>query len=202
MQRAHMAMNQSSIVFDLARAAEKMCEWKNIGEDNGVWIEGPFIEAPANHLKIDRTFPYVLKTSLESRVVAQRSEQVFDYESKKNMKKIELPEVEGSRVEPYVAKAAIIEQFELFKEVCILFNAPFNNKQATKMRGIISDTLLDRLVSAAGRRNELTHADECQPPTMREAVEYFYDITELSVQFGELFNVGAFDSKESQRTGR
>ena len=36
-------------------------------------------------------------------------------------KKIDLPEVDGSRVEPYIAKAAIIEQFELFKEICVLF---------------------------------------------------------------------------------
>jgi hypothetical protein len=43
-----MAMNQVSIVFDLARAAEKMCEWKNVGSSKQAWSEGPFIEAPAN----------------------------------------------------------------------------------------------------------------------------------------------------------
>lgn len=188
-----MAMNQAAIVFDLARSAEKMCEWKNIGNDNCAWVEGPFIEAPFNKIKIDRSFPYVVKASLESRVVAQRSEQIFQCKPESGMRKIELPEVDGSRVEPYLAKAAIIEQFEIFKEVCVIFKAPFNKKRAEKQRGFVDDVLLDRLINAVTRRNELAHQDECQPPTMREAVEYFYDITELAVQFGSLANEGVFD---------
>lgn len=194
-QNAHMAMNQVSIVFDLARAAEKMCEWKNVGSSNKAWSEGPLIEAPANHIKIDRSFPYVVRTSIEARVIAKRADQIFQKEAETGMKKIDLPEVDGSRVEPYIAKAAIIEQFELFKEICVFFQAPFNKKRAENLRGCVDDVLLDRLIAAVTRRNELTHQDECQPPTMREAVEYFYDITELAVQFGSLASEGVFDNK-------
>lgn len=201
-QKAHMAMNQVSIVFDLARAAEKMCEWKNVGSDNKAWVEGPFIEAPANQRKVDRSFPYILRSSLETQVIAKRSDQIFKREAESGMKRIDLPEVDGSRVEPYIAKAAIIEQFELFKEVCSIFHAPFNKKNADKLRGIVDDALLDRLINAVNRRNELTYQDECQPPTMREAVEYFYDITKLAVEFGSLSNDGIFDNKELQRTSR
>ncbi|WP_417534973.1 hypothetical protein [Marinobacterium stanieri] len=199
-RKAHMAMSQVSIVFDLARAAEKMCEWKNIGNRNEAWSEGPFIEAPANKSKIDRSFPYVVTTSIETQVIAKRVDKVFQRESENGMKKIDLPEIDGSRVEPYIAKAAIIEQFELFKEICVFFHAPFNKKRAEKLRGVVDDVLLDRLVFAATRRNELTHQDECKPPTMREAVEYFYDITELAVQFGSLANDGVFDNKPIQPT--
>ena len=159
-------MNQVSIVFDLARAAEKMCEWKNVGSSKQAWSEGPFIEAPANQRIID------------------------------------LPEVDGSKVEPYIAKAAIIEQFEIFKEICVFFQAPFNKKRAEKLRGCVDDVLLDRLIAAVTRRNELTHQDDCQPPTMREAVEYFYDITELAVQFGSLASEGLFDNKSIQPTAK
>ena len=199
-RKAHMAMSQVSIVFDLARGAEKMCEWKNVGDRNGAWSEGPFIEAPANRRKIDRSYPYVVITSIESRVIAKRVDQVFQRESEDGMKKIDLPEIDGSRVEPYIAKTAIIEQFELFKEICVYFRAPFNKKRAEKLRGVVDDIFLDRLVAAASRRNELTHQDECPPPTMREAVEYFYDITELAVQFGSLANDGVFDNKSIQPT--
>ncbi len=194
-QKAHMAMNQVAIVFDLARSAEKMCEWKNIGNDNNAWIEGPLIESPANKAKIDRSFPYIVKTSIESRAIAARADVVFKRESESGMRRIELPEIDGSRVAPYIAKAAIIEQFELFKEICILFKAPFNIKQAKTFRGVVDDSLLERLAAAVKRRNELTHQDECQQPTMREAVEYFYDITELAVHFGELASEGVFDKK-------
>ena len=114
-------MNQVSIVFDLARAAEKMCEWKNVGSSKQAWSEGPFIEAPANQRIID------------------------------------LPEVDGSKVEPYIAKAAIIEQFEIFKEICVFFQAPFNKKRAEKLRGCVDDVLLDRLI-AAGRLSTAYHA--------------------------------------------
>ncbi|WP_143543354.1 hypothetical protein, partial [Salinicola salarius] len=185
-QKAHRAMNQVSIVFDLARAAEKMCEWKNVGSSNKAWSEGPFIETPANQRTIDRSFPYIVRASIEARVIAKRTDHIFQKEAESGMKKIDLPEVDGSRVEPYIAKAAIIEQFELFKEICVLFQAPFNKKRAEKLRGCVDDAILDRLISAVTRRNELTHQDECQPPTMREAVEYFYDITELAVQLGSL----------------
>ncbi|MNV16430.1 hypothetical protein D3C71_1071920 [compost metagenome] len=200
--KAHMAMSQVSIVFDLARAAEKMCEWKNVGNNNKAWTEGPFIEAPANQRKIDRSFPYVVRTSIEAQVIARRADQIFPREAERNMQRITLPEVDGSRVEPYIAKAAIIEQFELFKEICILFQAPFNKKQAEKLRGCVDDILLERLISAVTRRNELTHQDECQPPTMREAVEYFYDITELAVQFGALVKNGVFEKKLIQPTAK
>lgn len=201
-QKAHMAMNQVSIVFDLARAAEKMCEWKNVGNSNEAWSEGPLIEAPANQRKIDRSFPYVVRTSIEAQVISKRADQIFQREAERGMKRIDLPEVDGSRVEPYIAKAAIIEQFELFKEICILFQAPFNKKRAEKLRGCVDDMLLDRLIAAVTRRNELTHQDECQPPTMREAVEYFYDITELAVQFGFLANDGVFDNNSIQPTAK
>jgi hypothetical protein len=110
--------------------------------------------------------------------------------------------VDGSKVEPYIAKAAIIEQFEIFKEICVFFQAPFNKKRAEKLRGCVDDVLLDRLIAAVTRRNELTHQDDCQPPTMREAVEYFYDITELAVQFGSLASEGLFDNKSIQPTAK
>lgn len=106
--KAHMAMSQVSIVFDLARAAEKMCEWKNVGNSNKAWTEGPFIEAPANQRKIDRSFPYVVRTNIEAQIIARRADQIFPLEAERNMQRITLPEVDGSRVEPYLAKAAII----------------------------------------------------------------------------------------------
>ena len=95
-EKAHMAMNQVSIVFDLARASEKMCEWKNIGNSNEAWSNGPYIEAPANQRKIDRSFPYIVRSSIEAQLIAKRTDQFFQREIERGMKIIDLPEVDGN----------------------------------------------------------------------------------------------------------
>ncbi|WP_143748584.1 hypothetical protein [Chromohalobacter canadensis] len=201
-KEAFMAMSQSTIVFDLARSAEKMCSWDNIGNTNLAWSSGPYLESPGNKQPIDRSFPYIIRTSIESQMVAKRIAENSEQEKIEGGRKIELPEIDGSRVEPYIARTSIIEQFEIFKSAAKIFGAPINKKQADKLRGKIDGTLLDRLVQVARRRNELAHQDSCDLPTMKEAVEYFYEITSVAVEFAFLADEGKLDNQALQRTSR
>jgi len=80
---------------------------------------------------------------------------------------------EGSRVEPIIAKLAIIDLFELYKAFLISFDGPFNSKKAKEWANIITKDLYETTKSVVDRRNELTHDKEYKLPTMKEAVEYF-----------------------------
>lgn len=180
-------MLAACLTFDNARAAEKMADWHCVGEDNDAWKEGPYLSAAANQKQIDRSHPYCFKTSNEFGAVAGIVMGPNPKRSENGGAKIPLPPkgIHESRVEPVIAKLAIIEQFELFKEFLITFDGPFNKKRCKAWEGRILQEVLDVVGELTNRRNELTHDSDHELPSMKEAVAYFYQLRQLAPKLYE-----------------
>lgn len=175
-------MLAACLTYDYARSAEKMADWHCVGKENIAWKEGPYLSAGANRKQIDRSHPYCFKTSDEFRAVAGI---IMGFSPKKEENGgIKLPfppkDKHESRVEPVIAKLAIIEQFELFKEFLITFDGPFNKNRCKQWEGRVSEDVLNLVGNLANRRNELTHDSEYELPSMKEAVAYFHHLRELA----------------------
>lgn len=56
--------------MDNAHSAEKMYVWQNIGDNNKAWKSGPYISAPANEKPISRDYPYCLRISKDTSLLA------------------------------------------------------------------------------------------------------------------------------------
>ncbi|MCL1127759.1 hypothetical protein [Shewanella surugensis] len=183
LDKSGKAMLSATMTFDYARSAEKMTEFNCIGKDNLAWKEGPFISSPANMPDIDRSYPYCFKTSKEFAMTAQLVLGENPKVSENGGVKIPLPpkDEHESRVEPVLAKLAIIEQFELFKEYLSTFDGPINKKKRKAWEGQVDPLTLELLIELTDRRNELTHDSEYFLPTIKEAVEYFYKLRQLAL---------------------
>jgi hypothetical protein len=169
-------------VYDLAAAADKMLSFECVGENNSAWKEGPYISSAAGEDQIDRSRPYCLALSKEFSVSA--SLVVGPNPEAAHNGGIPLPFPSGSRefgnADKTISKLIIIEQFEIFKELWVKHDGPYNTKQAQKWRGKDVDDVLDRLEILTKRRNELVHNDPCSPPRIREAVDFYYALRTAS----------------------
>lgn len=189
LDKSGKAMLAAVMTFDHARAAEKMSDPHCVGTDNAAWQEGPYLSAPANEEEIIHNFPYCFRMSNEFSTVAEivmgENSDVSENGG------VQLPlapkDIHESRVEPVISKLAIIEQFELFKEYLITFNGPINKKQCKLWEGRIDSEILDLVAKLTNRRNELTHDAEYILPSMKEAVEYFYQLRQVALM---LFDAG------------
>jgi len=173
------------LTFDHARAAEKMADWGCVGGDNPAWQEGPYLSAPEGERPVDHRYAYTFRTSPE---FGRAAGLVLGSKPKKTADggvPLPLPPKDKyqSRVEPVIAKLAIIEQFELFKEFLVTFSGPFNRKRCKQWEGRVDQSLLDQMLHLTDRRNELTHDSDHSLPSMREAVDYFYQLRELAPIF-------------------
>ena len=179
LDKSSKAMLAATVSFDYARSAEKMTEWNCVGKDNQAWKDGPFLTSLANNPDLDRSYPYCFKTSKEFAMTAQIILGDNPEKLEGGGVKVPLPpkDENGSRVEPVLAKLAIIEQFELFKEYLSTFHGPTNKKQRKAWEGKVESSTLDLVSDLTNRRNELTHDSDYDFPTMKEAVEYFYKVS-------------------------
>ena len=148
---------------------------------------GTILSAGANQKQIDRSQPYCFRTSIEFRVVAGIVLGPNPKKSQNGGVKIPLPpkDIHESRVEPVISKLAIIEQFELFKEFLVTFDGPFNKKKCKDWEGRIEKDVLELVRELTNRRNELTHDSDYDLPSIKEAVEYFYQLRQLAEKLYE-----------------
>lgn len=182
LDKSGKAMLAACLTYDNARAAEKMSDWHCVGEDNIAWKEGPYLSAGANSKQIDRSQPYCFRMSREFSVVAGIIMGSNPEKSPNGGVKVPLPPKDRheSRVEPVISKLAIIEQFELFKEFLVTFNGPVNRKQCKAWGGRVEDSVLELVTQLTNRRNELTHDSDYELPSIKEAVEYFYQLRQIA----------------------
>jgi hypothetical protein len=183
--RASQSMLDACMLYEHARAAEKMTNPNNVGYDNVAWSSGPYLAAPAGYPEIDRTVPYILRISTETSAVAQI---ILGNDPNVSMNGgVRLPMRERQKgqsfVEPSIAKLSIIEQFEIFKEFLVQFDGPYTKSLAKKWEGRVEQVYLDAARRYADRRNELTHEAVLAPPTMKEAVEFFYGMVQIGTYF-------------------
>lgn len=182
LDKSGKAMLAAGLTFDHARAAEKMADWHCVGAESNAWKEGPYLSAPDNYPEIDHSFPYCFRTSDELGMILGIILGPEPELSENGGIKVPLPPKDNheSRVEPVIAKLAIIEQFELFKEFLITFDGPYNKKRCAPWAGRVEQQYLDLIWELTDRRNELTHDTDYDLPSMREAVEYFYELRQLA----------------------
>lgn len=177
---ASEAIMQASLACDYARSAEKMLKWECVGEVNEAWKVGPFISAPSASPQINRRFPYIISTSIETRKIAEIT--VSGPPSGNGGYKIDLPDnVDSSnRSEHVISRMAIIEKFEIFKFFIAPFDGPYNKKRCKEWGKIETKWIMEELLKAIERRNALTHDMNFTAPTMKEAVEYFYNLIHIA----------------------
>lgn len=176
LKKINEAALDSAWVFDLARSAEKMLDPNCCGDDNLAWKDGPYLSAPANEKEIIRTHPYCFKTSNEMSVLSAMILGDKPTRNKNGGIKAPFKSIPNgvSRAEPVIAKLAIIELFEIFKDFLLSFNGPYNKKKLTEWNNKIDDDDIDKITKLVDRRNELTHDDAGTAlPTMKEAVDYY-----------------------------
>lgn len=188
LDKSGRAMLAAALAFDNARAAEKMADWHCVGEGNVAWKEGPYLSAGANQKQIDRTHPYCFRTIDEFGAVAGIVLGPNPEKAEHGGVQIPLPPRDGreSRVEPVIAKLAIIEQFELFKEFLIAFDGPINKKRSKAWEGHVEEDILVLLSKLTDRRNELTHDSGYKLPSMKEAVAYFFQLRQIAPKLKEV----------------
>lgn len=176
-KRAGVAILEACSIFDHAVASEKMLSWECLGGDNKAWSVGPYLSAGAGEQQIDHTRPYCLMLSLETRVAASL---VLEGERPGSNGGILVPAFPAGssawKAERLVAKLAIIEQFEIYRDYAIDSKIPYSSKVPVDycyadQSGF--EYVFSELRKHVDRRNELIHADDCKFPTMREAVEYY-----------------------------
>jgi hypothetical protein len=181
-ETAGIALLAAMSVYDLAAASDKMLSFSCVGEHNSAWKEGPFISSGKDEVQIDRTRPYCLVISKEFSVsiklVVGSNPEVADNGG------VKIPLPNGSsdfrNAERTISKLIIIEQFELFKEFWVKHDGPYSAKQAKKWRGRGLDDTLNNLEILTKRRNEIVHNDPCDPPNIREAVDFYYGLRTAS----------------------
>lgn len=181
-EAAGKALLAAMSVYDLATASNKMISFDCVGIENDAWKEGPFISAGKGEEQIDRSRAYCLKISKEFSVSATLVLGPNPKVSSNGGVKIPISEdpKEFGNAEKTISKLIIIEQFEIFKDFWAKHDGPYNAKQAKEWRGKDFDEVLDRLETLTKRRNELVHNDPCEPPKIREAVEFYYGLRTAS----------------------
>lgn len=178
------AILEACFVYDNARSAEKMLDWGNLGNDNAAWTEeGPYLSAGSNKEQINHEHPYCLRISKEFAMAgylvlgdSPKQEENGGYKVPLSPQKNK----HNSRVEPVIAKLAIIELFELFKQFLVSFNGPYNKKKLKVWESHLSIDHIVKIKTLIDRRNELTHDKNSPLATMKEAVEYYCLCKELA----------------------
>jgi len=194
---ASQSICQATVVYDHARAAEKLLDPSLVGEIHLEWSEGPYLSVPSGCKKLSHEHPYILRVSVETQAAINISYTGSPESSPKSETgsiQAPLPQRSGSRVNSFIAKPVIIEQFELLKDYLVSINAPINKKQTKKYYGSVNQLYLDTLVDLATRRNELTHELEAAPPNMKESVEYYYSCIWVAKAFSQISVSGAFEN--------
>jgi len=167
-------------------------EWNCIGDENVAWKEGPYLSAGANAVEIDRTRPYCLMLSEEMSVVSGIVVGPAEDAKKEEHGGIRIPFLDAPTnprfVEANVAKLAIIEQFELFKDFLETFDGPYNLKRCKKWSARMDTIYTERLEDVIKRRNELVHDSDSEKATMKEAIEYFYELVHLGPELQMIAN--------------
>ena len=171
------AILEACFVYDNARSAEKMLNWENLGNDNAAWTEeGPYLSAGANIEQINHEHPYCLRISKEFAMAgylvlgdSPKQEENGGYKVPLSPQKNK----RNSRVEPVIAKLAIIELFELYTQFLVSFNGPYNKKKLKVWESHLSINHIVKIKTLIDRRNELTHDKNSPLATMKEAVEYY-----------------------------
>lgn len=186
--KAETAICAVVATYDYARSAEKMGDPNCSGKNNQAWKEGPYLSSPANKKQINREHAYCFRSSIEFQVLAGIIKGDNPERSPNGGIRIPLPEMppNRSRVEPVLAKLAIIEQFELFNEFMATINGPVNKEARKEWERKGHAELLKQIKNLVDRRNELTHDYDCTPPTMKEAIEYFYELRQISALLFEV----------------
>ena len=174
-ERAETAILDVCFLFDRSLAAEKMMNWHCVGRDNPAWQEGPYLSTGAGLPDVDRSGPYCMCLSLETRAAAWLV--LGEVAPRDASKGVRIPVSTSGQTEwvsnRLAAKLAIIEQFEIYKDFAQQLGLPFNKTSIKTWRGKISQEQLGDLKKLVDRSNELVHGDQCTTPTMKEAVEYF-----------------------------
>ncbi|QZA77145.1 hypothetical protein K4H28_12730 [Deefgea tanakiae] len=186
---ANRSICQATMIYDLARSAEKLVDPKAFSDDIALLSEAPCLESYVGTPSLPKEHPFLLKISIESQAAINISytgcvEQAP--RSEFGRIPLPLPEIQGSRVIPYVAKMVIIEQFELMKKYIGLLSAPINKKQLDKYKSHISTDLFEVHCEILERRNALTHELNASPASMKEAVEFFNSCLWISKCYFEL----------------
>lgn len=175
----------------------KECEWRFNNSDPASqknmlrqWVRKYLrqLSGPAPN-DISREFPYLTRVSIETNAVAQIVIGSVDENECTSNGGFAIPTsgraVGNSSIEPIIAKLAIIEQFELFKDSVETFDGPFNNKRCCKWEND-KDLDLTILKDHIARRNELTHEYNTKLASIREAVEYFYFLVQKAPELSLL----------------
>jgi hypothetical protein len=194
---ASQSICQATVVYDHARAAEKLLDPNLVGGAHKEWSEGPYLSVPSGCKELSHEHPYILRVSVETQAAINISftgSPEFSHKSETGSIQAPLPQRSGSRVNPFIAKPVIIEQFELLKDYLVSINAPINKKQAKKYYGVVDQVYLDTLVDLATRRNELTHELNAAPPNLKESVEYYYSCVWIAEAFNQISVSGAFEN--------
>ncbi|MDW5418538.1 hypothetical protein R6242_18395 [Iodobacter sp. CM08] len=184
---------QATMIFDLARSAEKLVDPNCSGLNNPAWSEGPYLAPYVGAPEIPKAHPYVIMISIESQAAVNISHTGSASRaptSNDGIIQLILPENNGSRADRYISKLVTIEQFEILKDFLVSISAPINKKQSLKSIGKIEPVVLSELEAIIARRNELTH--EISPPisNMREAVEYYNSCIWLAQVFNDSEHYG------------
>lgn len=181
---AGQSILQATYIYDLARSAEKITMHHSSQRDEDA---SPYLICEMGINKDPHG--YILRPSIEMNAAINIYHTGDVTKSPKNEEgsiKLDwslLPELDGSRVTPYIAKTSIIEQFELLKNYLITLNVPHSIPAVKKATGKFNQDLLDVLEPHISRRNELTHELFAKQPNMKEAVEYSYRSIWLAKQF-------------------
>lgn len=185
-------MLAATMIYDHARAAEKMTNPNCSGDDNVAWKEGPYLSSPANQKQIDRTHPYCLRTSRENGITAGIVVGENPPKNKNGGVHMPLPpkNKNESMVEPAIAKLALIEQFELFrdffeKEFEKTYNVNINDLTAWENK--IDQMIINKITEVRQLRNKLTHDYDFVAPSLFDTMkEYFYELRQIAIVLFEL----------------
>lgn len=177
LEAAHKSAYQFSIVYDLGRSAEKLTTPVDASKSEKFWLTPPYLHSLSDDEKHKiHCGRYVLVSSRESDMI---------YRNRVSTEKLQLPDgqiplpsVHGSRVEVCLAKAMIIEQFELLKIfLSTTTHVPYNKKRLRRIKEEVYPIFFHLLDGIIDRRNEVVHEPSASLPTMKEATAYFYYCT-------------------------
>lgn len=169
---SRLALTEASVVFDYARATEKLLVPGSVdeGEDPRT---GPFMCGADRLPLISPTADVYLAPSSAFDAIGRfiRGEN----EPTRRTTRREMPQLKNvrSRAEYTVARMAMIYQFELYKHFLKDFDGPYNESRQKKWEPRMSTTIAQWAKYVCDRRNALTHdRAHAEPATMHELLEY------------------------------
>ena len=181
-----IAIIETTMLFDLAVASEKLMSWDCVGLENEAWRTGPYLASGQGEEPIDHSKPYCLANSKELGVVAGIVVGPNPLVSTSGA--IQIPTNAKRKgiyhSEPQLAKLAIITQFELYKHFAKRVRAPFNKATISNEKSLSSDGA-DLLRKITDRRNEIVHDYDHEAATIRESIDIFIQLKWIAALFVE-----------------